>query len=48
MSEETDAKAEEKRIAVQAYYEAKTKEERAAIVKQFPVLREIFSDSNHS
>lgn len=50
MADETKAKTpQELRIeAVAAYYEAKTKEEKAAVVEKYPFLSEVFSASNHS
>lgn len=39
---------QEKQKAVQAFYDAKTREEKAAVVKQYPMLKEIFSEANYS
>jgi len=39
---------QEKSAAVKAYFEAVTREAKAAVVKQFPILKNIFSDANHS
>jgi hypothetical protein len=38
----------ERSVAIAAYYEATTREAKAAAVKKFPVLKTIFSDCNHS
>lgn len=39
---------DERMRAIRAYYNARSKEERAAIVKQYPFLEQIFSAGNHS
>lgn len=33
---------------VKAYYDAKTPEEKAAVVKKYPELEQVFSAANHS
>lgn len=40
--------AQQKAIAVQAYYDAPTRDAKAAVVKQYPVLKTVFSSGNHS
>lgn len=37
----------QRQAAVKAYLGAKTKEDRAAVVKQYPFLSEIFASVNH-
>ena len=38
----------DKQAAVKAYYDAATKEDKAAVVKKFPFLNSVFSTVNHS
>lgn len=40
--------AETRKLAVQAYYDAETREAKAAVVKQYPILATIFSAANHN
>ncbi len=37
-----------KKEAIEAYYLAKTREAKAAVVAQYPILSTIFSAANHS
>lgn len=51
MPEETkpqETAEEVRKKAIQAYYDAVSKEEKAAVVKQYPFLSEVFSAANHS
>ena len=38
----------ERQIALQAYYDANTAEKKAAVVKQYPLLSQIFASVNHT
>jgi len=40
--------AEQRAVAVKAYYDGTTKEEKAAAVKKYPILSTIFSEANHN
>lgn len=51
MADETkaaDEQAQTRKRALEAWHKAETKEQRAEAVKQFPILRTMFSDVNHS
>ena len=48
MADEQKIDAETRKKAIQAYYDATTKEARAEVVKQYPFLAEVFSAVNHS
>lgn len=39
---------QQRQEAIKAYHDAKTKAEKAEVVKRYPVLREIFTEVNHS
>ncbi len=38
----------DRQVAIKAYFEAATPEAKSVVVKQYPLLREIFSALNHS
>jgi hypothetical protein len=39
---------QQKEKAVKAYHDAATRADKAQVVKQYPELKNIFSDANHS
>lgn len=39
---------QERKVAIQAYHDAETREAKAAVVKQYPILAKIYSAANHS
>lgn len=40
--------AQERMVAIKAYHEADTREAKAAVVKQYPILETIYSAGNHN
>lgn len=40
--------AEQRKAAIQKYYDATTQEAKADVVKEFPELASVFSAANHS
>lgn len=46
-SESPETPAQRRVRAIKAYHAAETAEAKADVVKQFPVLKEIFSEANH-